>query len=151
MTEYRPTFGKRFWSKVDKTGDCWVWTAASARMGYGAFFVGKLRPAHRVSWEMANGPIPDGLLVLHRCDNPPCVRPDHLFLGTHAENTADAITKGRLASGERHGRHKLGAEAVPSIRARWAAGERLADIAADFGISRSQVSRIGLGRKWATA
>jgi hypothetical protein len=87
----------RFWSKVDKSGECWVWTAkALCENGYGRFYVGKkpLR-AHRYSWELANGPITDGLFVCHRCDNPPCVNPAHLFLGTHQDNMQDMVAKGR--------------------------------------------------------
>lgn len=88
------------WVSVDKSGDCWVWTK-STRYGYGMFARrenGKTKHylAHRVSWELANGPIPEGLQVLHHCDNPPCVRPDHLFLGTQFDNMQDAAAKGRL-------------------------------------------------------
>lgn len=93
---------KRFWDKVNKTDDCWNWTGAVINSGYGTFFIAKvngvsrLKLAHRVAWELANGPIPEGLFVLHRCDNRRCVRPDHLFLGTAKDNTHDAMRKGRL-------------------------------------------------------
>lgn len=91
---------ERFWAKVDKSGDCWVWTAAKHDFGYGVFQLGRgpsegLRRAHVLSWLWSNGPIPDGLVVCHRCDNPPCVRPDHLFLGTLGDNTRDMVAKGR--------------------------------------------------------
>lgn len=99
---------KRFWAHVDKSGGCWVWLGTRHGKGYGHVKSGGVvRKAHRVSWEMVHGPIPDGLLVCHRCDNPPCVRPDHLFLGTARDNTQDSISKGRT----RRQREKLRAMA----------------------------------------
>src|SRR6185369_11378251 len=101
---------QRFFSHVNKDGPapvhqpklgpCWIWTAGTSR-GYGQFSRShKVKvPAHRVSWVIHNGPIPDGLFVLHRCDRPECVRPDHLFLGTGDDNMADMVSKGRQAAG----------------------------------------------------
>lgn len=93
---------ERFWDKVDKSADCWLWTSAKNMDGYGEMLVGrgsngryKWERAHRMSYRLAIGPIPKGLWVLHRCDNPPCVRPDHLFLGTAADNAHDRDAKGR--------------------------------------------------------
>jgi len=108
-----PTTEERFWAKVDKQGPipahrpelgpCWPWTGAvPKRSGYGRFNTGVKRAghwvvvnAHRYSWKLHNGPVPDGLCVLHRCDNKPCVRPDHLFVGTKGDNNRDMVAKGR--------------------------------------------------------
>lgn len=87
---------ERFWNKVDKSKDCWEWTA-SKRLGYGIFKINKKSfGAHRLSYEMKNGKIPNGLHVCHKCDNRSCVNPDHLFLGTHSDNMKDSYSKGRL-------------------------------------------------------
>ena len=96
---------ERFWWDVDRTSDtgCWEWHGVRNQRGYGQVSVtGQIRATHRVAWELTHGPIPPGMIVCHRCDNPPCVRPDHLFLGTHRDNTVDSMTKGRLVSGGRH-------------------------------------------------
>jgi hypothetical protein len=93
----RATPGDRFWTKVQKSDGCWQWTAYRDPMGYGRFRLnGEARLAHRVSWEMHNGSIsPEDLCVLHKCDNPSCVNPDHLFLGDRIANVADMVAKGR--------------------------------------------------------
>ena len=91
----------RFWAKVRKTDGCWLWTAGTfaRRYGYGQFGLnGHPHKAHRLAWEFTNGPIPEGLSVLHHCDNPPCVNPAHLFLGTRGDNTRDMMMKGRSRS-----------------------------------------------------
>ncbi len=95
----RMSLAERFWAKVDKSGDCWLWTGAKTGRGYGAINVlasGKFGHAHRVSWEMANGIAPPaGMSVCHHCDVPACVRPSHLFLGTAKDNAQDMVAKGR--------------------------------------------------------
>lgn len=93
------TRAERFWQKVDRRGNeqCWIWISVRNSDGYGQFRTGGafMDKAHRESWRMANGPIPEGLSVLHRCDNPSCVNPNHLFLGTQQDNIADMLRKGR--------------------------------------------------------
>lgn len=91
----------RFWMKVDKAGECWTWTAGRGDHGYGSFTNddGGAVSAHRFSYELHYGPIPDGMVVCHRCDNPPCVRPEHLSIGTQADNVQDMFEKGRAVSG----------------------------------------------------
>lgn len=90
------TIEDRFWAKVDRGGECWRWTADCDSSGYGSLKTGHTKvSAHRLSWQLHHGQIPPGQSVLHRCDNPRCVRPDHLFLGTQADNIADMVAKGR--------------------------------------------------------
>jgi len=116
---------ERFWLCVDKTGDCWNWigrkrdTSKYPRLlAYGVFRVKfKTYSAHRYSWQMHNGPVPKGVCVLHKCDNPGCVRPDHLFLGTQKQNVADMVAKDRTSRGERHPMSKLTDDLVRKIRA----------------------------------
>jgi hypothetical protein len=148
------TITERFWSKVERGPNCWVWTGtktgAPGRPPYGGFRITERRTirAHRFSWELHFGPVPDGLIVCHSCDNRLCVRPEHLFVGTHAENIADRDRKGRglAMRGTEHGSAVLNDETVRAIRA--ATGSQRA-IAARFGASQSQVSRIRAGLAWA--
>lgn len=147
-----PTLADRFWAKVDKSGECWVWTAAhNGRRGYGGVQAdGRWKRASRVSWEMENGPIPDGLHVLHRCDNPPCVRPDHLFLGTQSDNNHDRDRKGRgrWSPGEANGCHKLTNADILDIRRLSSSGVSRAAIASMFNINKNTVSGISTRRTW---
>ena len=94
---------ERFWAAVDTTGDCWLWTAGRNRLGYGFLMVnGKTTSAHRFSYMLHHGEIHDGLHVMHACDNPPCVNPKHLSLGTMKDNIADSIAKGRYYANRPH-------------------------------------------------
>lgn len=142
----------RFWSKVDRpTPDgCWIWTAARTEHEYGVFAPDwrRTKKAHRVSWERFIGPIPNGLWVLHRCDNPPCVNPSHLFLGTRADNIQDMMQKGRAPYGEKAFGAKLDESDVYRIRSLAAFGETQLAISRRFGISRPQVAKIVQRRRW---
>ena len=173
----RTPIAERFWPKVLKTETCWLWQGAHMTHGYGVLNAGGTnnirRSTHRVSWELHNGPIPDGLAVLHKCDNPPCVNPDHLFLGTQADNLRDMSSKGRnvsqahperLARGDRNGsrRHpeklargehnpaaKLTAESVSEIRRRYAlGGVSQQELANAFGVSQPMIGNIVRGHSW---
>lgn len=140
----------RFMDKVspEPNSGCWLWTASSSAQGYGHFQVnGRLCRAHRVSWELHNGKIPDGMWVLHKCDNPGCVNPDHLFLGTNVDNVADMVAKGRRAKteGATHWNAKLSERQIRQIRS---ASGLHKEIAAAFGVSRQHISHIKSGGKW---
>lgn len=133
---------ERFWSKVDQSGDCWLWTANRDHDGYGQFTMdGRHRKAPRVSFELVKGPIPDGLCVLHSCDNPPCVRPDHLRIGTRLENTRESIARGRFRVGDHPRFTKVKGDLATRLITMVASGIRYADIALALGISVSTVGR----------
>jgi hypothetical protein len=133
-------FDKRFWSKVHKTDTCWLWTG-SLRNGYGqSSMLHKPLYAHRLIWEMTYGPIPPGLQVLHKCDVRNCVRPDHLFLGTQADNVHDRINKGRTRVVT-----KLTANDVRAIRA---SQEKTSVLALRFGVSVSQICNVCRRFSW---
>lgn len=162
----------RFWSKVNKTDGCWLWIGAIRRdNGYGAFMVGSRRDgdkrmdyAHRVSYALAHGPIPSGMLVRHGCDTPACVKPGHLSLGTQTQNMQDAAERGRTTKGDRHpwrtnpelirrgeGHHgaKLTDDQVRAIRQRYSEGGiSQRQLGAQYGIQQGAVSAILRGKKW---
>lgn len=171
---HRVPLADRFWSRVARKGpdDCWLWTGGLFGFGYGAcWYEGRTTQAHRLSWEMAHGPIPDGLAVLHRCDNPPCVNPSHLFLGTLADNTYDMMRKGRArlvgtgtpSLGDQNGSRtrpdrrprgdavktsKLTTAQAEEIIRLASAGVARKEIAVRFGIHPLHVSRIYRGGCW---
>lgn len=148
------TPAERFWAKVNTSepGGCWIWTGSRTSSGYGTFGLGEgTALAHRFSWELRHGPLPEGIFVCHHCDNPPCVNPDHMFLGTPAENSLDMLIKGRAkggASGERNHSALLTEDTVCAIRDRLARGESQAAIAADYGVVKSTVGKISTGKNW---
>ena len=162
-----PADASRFWAKVNKDGpmmahmksQCWIWTASRGTTGYGQFCVGKkIFKSHRLAWMLTCGEIPQGLLACHHCDNRLCVNPEHLFLGTHAENMADMERKGRAASGDKSGarlhpeRHprgeaikgaKLNDAKVIEIRTAYATdGLTLRQLGAQFGVDLSTIGRV---------
>lgn len=143
---------ERFWARVAKSDGCWEWTGTKKGAGYGQFCTGGRRKlAHRVAWEMSFGGIPEGLAVCHTCDNPRCVRPDHLFLGTWAENNHDRHRKGRSAGpkGQRNGKACLTEDDVRRIRQLHNQGLGYRGIARLSGMSRSAIAHIVQGRNWA--
>jgi hypothetical protein len=161
---------ERFMSHVqpEPNSGCWLWDGAEGWGGYGKCgFRGGTVGAHRASWELHCGPIPDGLWVLHRCDVRPCVNPGHLFLGTQLDNMQDAASKGRNGmqrhpersvfgrpgvvkrpGGERNGRAKLTAEQVSVIRRALLDGGKKRCLARAYGISDRTIRRIGIGEIW---
>lgn len=169
---------ERFWERVQHSDGCWVWSGDRAGAGYGRIGVGGRNSskllAHRLSWEIHHGPIPDGLFVCHHCDNPTCVRPDHLFLGTTRDNARDMAAKGRqvfqrhperaargarngaytrpdrVRRGAANGRARLGPAQVRLIR-EMSPAKSCAELAREFGVAWSTVRRILSGEGWRDA
>jgi len=136
-----------FWVKVKKTNDCWQWTGTKDRDGYGRFRIpGKgLRGSHRIAWSLVNGTIPIGLCVLHKCDNPSCVNPDHLFLGTQQDNIKDMVAKGRQSKmfGLRNPKCKLTDDQVREIRIAYTEGiSTQKELRIRYGVSVGQISDV---------
>jgi len=144
----------RFFSKVIKMDGCWVWLGSKRPNGYGTIQKGgkgsATLSAHRLSYEMHKGPIPDGLVVMHSCDNPSCVNPDHLSIGTYKENTADMIAKGRKrtvsALGTSNGKAKLNDELVKYIRQNLHKSH--ASLARELNLSTNCIRGVKIGRTW---
>lgn len=142
-----PNLEQRFWSKVLVTDGCWVWVGALNRDGYGRFYFQYHNfPVHRLAYEMLVGEIPKGMNVCHHCDNPACVNPAHLFVGSHADNMRDRNSKSRQSRGSKRPAAKLTEEMIPLIRA----DQRTqCEIAADYGVTQSVISEIKTGKAWA--
>lgn len=146
--------------RSEPTTECIETTWSRDPDGYGHRRIdGVTRNAHRYAWEQAHGPIPDGMWVLHHCDNPPCIKtePDelypggHLFLGTAADNNADMRAKGHQVRGDRHGRSRLTWAQAWAIRERRRKGEPATALAAEFGVHWGHVEKIACGERWAAA
>ncbi len=134
------------WMPVSESG-CWLWLAATYEKGYGAFALDgkKTIQAHRASWEIYRGEIPKGMCVLHKCDTPMCVNPDHLFLGDHQDNMDDMRRKGRGPVAEKHGRKKLTQAQVDEIRVADGTARKIAE---RYGVCRATIIRIRHCKNW---
>ena len=153
MTGKHASPGTRFWRRVRKSKGCWEWQGFRSKFGYGRLRVaangpGSIVTAHRFSWTVHFGDIPDGMWVLHRCDNPGCVRPTHLFLGTHGDNMEDCRLKGRrpVMAGTKNGGVKINETTALKIRRDI---RSVRQIAQDYDIGKSMVSNIKRGVNWA--
>jgi hypothetical protein len=150
------SYEERFWARVRVCGpeECWPWLGRLNNNGYGSFWNGhRVVSAHAFAWVSRNGPMPaDKPWGLHHCDNPPCCNPSHIFPGTHADNVADMVMKGRgrgkVFRGEQHGMAKVDTRAVRSMRAAVSRGESLSSVARRYGLNRSTVDGICSGRLW---
>ena len=140
----REVVERRFWQNVNKTDHCWLWIGSTKRGGYGQIAVSNRNvSAHRFSYELAHGSLPENIFVCHRCDNPRCVRPDHLFIGTRTENMQDAKRKGRLANGFRLPNTKLSELDVLTIRRIYRERRpRYKDIAMVFGVTTTAIGQL---------
>jgi len=154
-SEVDPTIEQRFWPKVaiDDSDKCWIWMAQRKPAGYGQLRFGPDHAttcAHRVAWLIVVGQIPDGMNVLHRCDNPSCVNPRHLFLGSHRDNMLDKERKGRANHPRGEENHaKLRTEDVLHIRRLYAAGQATqADLGRRFHVSPGYIWHLVNGSKW---
>lgn len=143
---------QRFWDQVHKQESCWIWNGQKGRVfGYGQIKLdGRVQRTHRVMWESINGPIPDGMCVCHKCDVQRCVNPDHLWLGTRADNNADKLAKGRgnMPHGRYHHRAKLTEDNVRAIKAALARNQTKKSIARQYGVSSATIRGIVRGDTW---
>jgi hypothetical protein len=158
IDHYRRTFTERFWARVNKRSghfwdgtECWEWTGARSG-GYGFVATQDRGNQHtqRIAWELTHGPIPSGIHACHHCDNPPCCRPDHLFLGDDAANAQDKQAKGRATAprGSANRNAKLTDDAVRDIRLRLDAGNTATTLAREYGVSDVSIGNIRRRRTW---
>lgn len=140
----------RLYAQVFKTESCWIWLGALDRNKYGRLRArGRDHYAHRLAWEFEHGPITTDFYLCHKCDNPLCIRPSHLFLGTQKQNIQDAKTKDRLAKGERHGRVKLTEHQVLEARQKYKSGGITHQaLAHEYGVSRQTMTSAITGKNW---
>ena len=147
---------ERLWlGVVHSDNGCWEWTGPTAGKGYGSISLGRRGTqtyTHRLSWTIAHGPVPNDLMVLHRCDNPPCVRPSHLFLGTAQDNMRDMHAKGRWNPGDRRGENngnsRFSRQDIMRIRKARTAGLTYSAIAKEHNVSIAHAHRIVTGKAW---
>jgi hypothetical protein len=151
------TLAQRFWDKVhhEPNTGCWLWSGAADHLGYGSIRINKRTfRAYRVAWELTNGAIPSGLEVCHRCDHPPCVNPEHLFLGTHADNMADMRRKGRMRMPNTRGESNSNAKLTDALaleifrRCLDVGGCGQREIARQLGVHHMVVNHIWKRRSW---
>jgi len=144
------TDSQRFWNKVYVTANCWLWIGARHEFGYGWFELnGKAQTAHTIAFAECYGPIPTGMNVCHECDNPPCVRPNHLFLGTQQDNLSDMREKNRHQKGETNGHAKLTEQDIETIRQMYSQGTFQRVIAAQYGVHQVTISKIVFAKELA--
>ena len=149
----KPNNIKEFWDRIDKSDDCWEWSGYRDKDGYGRLWInGEAWGAHRLSWAIANGTIPEELHVCHTCDNPSCVNTAHLFIGTHKDNALDAVRKGRWATrkGEANGQSKLTEQQVLAIREEYEnmPNKNQSALARKWGITQHMVHFVVTRKSW---
>ncbi len=153
-SDARANLEARYWPKVDRRAadECWEWKAKAVHSyGYGRMTAGRHvhLKAHQIGWALKNGPIPEGMSILHRCDNPKCCNPDHLFLGTQLDNMGDAKRKGRMSKppvrfGEAHHNAKRRDDQIAAIRADKRSASK---VALDYGVGASTIYRVRWGER----